>query len=135
LVVLTKRIAAADYDARRLTGIFFILRRITDGGELKHAVVRTEHRVPRDHDVRSDEAARPDLDVRTDDRVGPNLDAIADLGRRRHDGARVDICTHVELPGATMSSQEAAWTSPTCAAASNFQMPRICRCSVAVRIS
>ena len=134
--VLAEHVAVADLQPRRLASVFFVLRRIADRGELEHAVACTEPGPTRDHGMRSDDAAWPKLHIGPDHREGTDLHIGRELRALRHHRAWIDAHgAALPVSGATMSEAEATSASPTRATALNFQMPRICRCRVAVRIS
>ncbi len=68
------RIAVADHEARRLAGVFLVLRIVADRGELVDAVVLADTRRPVDDDVAADARTGTDLDVIADDRVRTDFD-------------------------------------------------------------
>ena len=122
--ILAEHVAIADYQARGLTLVFLVLRRIADGGELEHLVAGAQHRGAVDHGMRADPAARTDGHLGADDRERTDLDVVGNPRLGRDDCARVDAC-HGRQPqtgsigvalsasGNSIISADAASASPT----------------------
>ena len=127
-----EHVAVADLEPGRLAGVLAVLRGVADRGELEHARVAAERGRSLDHRVGSDRAARADAHAGTDDRERPDFDARVDFGARVDDRARIDQAL---TSGATIIVAEVATAPSTSATVSNFQMPRMARSSVALRIS
>jgi hypothetical protein len=116
----TEHIAIADFEARGFAGVFEILRRIADGGELEDLVARADGRLAVDHRMRSYPGAGPYAHTIADDGVRTYRDIGGNLGLGRNDGARIDA-THVQVTvgevllvsGATIISAEVTTSSPT----------------------
>src|ERR1700722_17026658 len=87
---LAKYIAVADFETRRLTLVFLVLRRISQGGELEDLVAGTDAGRAVDHHMGTDPGAGADDDVGADDGKWSYLDVRRDLRLRRYHRARID---------------------------------------------
>jgi len=88
--VLADGIAVADLDRGVLAGVFLVLRRRADRGEMEDAVAPADTRTPVEHHVRADPGALPQFDPGTDDRVRPDRDVCCELRTVMDDGGGVN---------------------------------------------
>ena len=91
---LADGVAVADFQPRRLAGIFLVLRHLAQRAELEDVVVAPDAGVALDDDMRTDDGVVADLDMRTDDRIGADLHVGADPGARIDDRRGVDHLRH-----------------------------------------
>src|SRR3989442_15416865 len=88
--VLADDVAIADLDRRVLAGVFLVLRRRADRGEMEDAVAPADPSTAVEHDVRADPGALPQFDPGTDDRVRPDRDLCCQLRTVVDDGSGVN---------------------------------------------
>src|SRR5690606_38843262 len=127
--VLPDQVAVADLQQRGLTLVFLVLRVLANRGELVDPIAAADPGRPTDHDVRSDPGIVADLDVGPDDGVRPDRYIFPELCRGVDDRCRMDHWSLFLI--AQRTSHSAASCPSTKARASNIQMPRIRRFSLA----
>src|SRR5690606_26573731 len=88
--VLTKRVAIADLEPRRLTFVFQVLRSCTDRGKLVDAIVAPDRGRSFDDDMRPYLAAGCDGNIRPYHRICTNLDGTVEVRTRMNDSGRMD---------------------------------------------
>src|SRR5450432_2174701 len=98
-------VAVADFQARRFTVVFLILRRVAQRGKLEYLVAGPDSRRTVDDHVRSDPAAGADADVRPDDAERPDRNVRGNLRLRRYHRARVDHLKDLPLLWAPWSPE------------------------------
>ena len=92
--IFAKDVAVTDAHARRLTSVFFVLRRIAYPGKLKQTVVGTERSPTGNDNMRSNDASRANLDIGADDGERPHLDIVGNFRPGCDHRARVDTRAH-----------------------------------------
>src|SRR2546427_772345 len=129
--VLADDVAVADLDRRVLAGVFLVLRRRADRGEMEDAVAPADASTAVEHDVRADPGALAQFDPGAYDRVRPDLDLCCQLRTVMDDGGGVNR-RHAPQIGLTEHRMVAAATSSpaTRAAQLNLLMPRSWRSKV-----
>src|SRR5450830_71069 len=101
-------VAVADFQARRLTGPFLVLRLRADRRELEQMIVRTDGRMALDHHMRTDLGTGSDTHVRADDGIRPHLDRAIELGLGIDYRRGVDTC-HLTAPQAGSRLASCGW--------------------------
>ena len=125
-------VVIADFKTRRFVLVFFVLRRLADGTELKEHVAGADPGMCADDHVGSYAGAGVDFRVGTNNRIRTDLDIVREAGPGIDDGRWMDARSHGLLYAGRsrtvhISSASAASASSTRATALNFQMPRTCR--------
>src|SRR5256714_13295770 len=123
--VLADGIVVADLHRGVLAGVFLVLRRRTERGEMENAVAAADTDAPVQHHVGADPCALADLDLRADHAVGADADAFAKLRRAIDDRAGMDLRLHLPIAWTVQRIVASAtiWP-PTRATQANLPMPR-----------
>ena len=127
------RVVVADLQARRLAGVFLVLRDCAHRTELEDAICLADAGVPLDDDMRPDHRPGADLHMLAYDGIRAHLDIAGKPGVRMDD--RSGVMRHGTAFTVHISSASAASWPSTSAVALNLNSPRMLRTSVALMIN
>src|SRR3989338_1658806 len=127
------RVVVAYLQARRLPGIFLVLRDGSQGTELENAVAFSDAGVSLDHYMRPDPGSRTDLDMFPDNGIRAHFAIVGKpcIGMNDCSG----VAHHDTALTVHISSASAASLPSTSAVALNLNKPRMLRTSVALIIN